>query len=113
MDIQEFVRESLCQIAEGVHAARNSKPGVGRGVSVGSGGKAPSNAIAIHPYGEIVFLAEFDLAVTVTDKSAASGKAGLSVVQVFSAGGEKSASNETVSVSRIKFSVPISYVATA
>ena len=110
MDIQEFVRESLLQIMEGVHAASVSKPGITpSNLQIAKGHKPPAGAFVFGIAHSIGFLAEFDLAVTVSDKSAASGKAGLSVVQVFNAGGEKSASNETVSVSRIKFSVPISY----
>jgi len=111
MEIQEFVRESLCQIIEGVHSANKSKSGIGGAVFVTGGGKVPSNAIVTGTVGKVAFLVEFDIAVSVTDKAEASGKAGISVVHVFSAGGGKSTGTEKTSDTRIKFSVPITYEA--
>jgi hypothetical protein len=71
--------------------------------------KVPANVILTMQSGEAILVADFDLAVTATDKTEATGKAGISEVKVFNAGGEKSSSSETTSESRIKFSGPISY----
>ena len=109
MDIQEFVRESLIQIVEGIAGAKASKSEVNPGLAIAEGAKVPSSVLVTVNRGRPVFLVDFDLAVTSTGKTEASGKAGIAIVQVFNAGGEKSASNETISATRIKFVVPIAY----
>ena len=89
MDIQEFVFESLRQIAEGVTAAKAAKPGIGVSFSVNEGQRLPDSPLVAyvghrqHP----IFFVEFDLSVTARDGATAGGKAGLSVAGFFSAGG--------------------------
>ena len=51
---------------------------------------------------------EFDIAVTVEDATASSGKAGIKVFQVIEGGGDVSKESKNSSVSRIKFGVHIS-----
>ena len=109
MEIQEFVRESLCQIVEGINAARKRHEGVGTHFMLDTKATLPRNVMMTSQGGWPVYLAEFDLAVTTTDKTEASGKVGISIAHVFSGGGGKSATDETVSATRIKFCVPISY----
>jgi hypothetical protein len=114
MDIQEFVRESLSQIIEGVHAFKKAKPdAIPAHLVLSKGHKPPTGAFAFSHADQLGFVVEFDLAVTTIEKSEASGKVGIAIVQVLSGRGEKSSSDETVSATRIKFSVPISYAKTA
>lgn len=50
---------------------------------------------------------EFDIAVTVEDATASSGKAGIKIFQVIEGGGDISKESKNSSVSRIKFGVYI------
>lgn len=50
---------------------------------------------------------EFDIAVTVEDSTAGSGKAGIKIFQIIEGGGEVSKESKNSSVSRIKFGVHI------
>jgi hypothetical protein len=55
------------------------------------------------------FLVEFDIAVTVGRESTAGGSVGGGVIQVFSAKVDAKTGSTNESVSRIKFSVPVTY----
>lgn len=108
MNIQEFIRESLCQIVAGTQKAKEKHSDVVLpNYEIHYDTKTPSGTV-VDTGGQLLFLVEFDLAVTVTEESETSGKAGLSI-QIVSAGGQKTASTSMTSVTRIKFSVPISW----
>jgi hypothetical protein len=107
MDLQEFVKETLIQISEGVTAARAKK-----------GGKiAPT--LSINESAERVFLTEipggtgylvsFNLAVTTKEKTEGGGKAGIQVVSFLNLEGGKTKGVESSTVSHVSFDVPISY----
>jgi hypothetical protein len=58
MDIQEFIRESLCQIMEGVHAASIARPGITPDrLRLSDGHKPPPGAFVIGP-GALCFVVE-------------------------------------------------------
>lgn len=104
MDLREFVAESLVQIQEGIQDAIER-----RGATAASAGTInpiwrdiPSRSWADH-----VQNVEFDVAVTVVDKTSTEGKAGLKIVSVAEVGGGLSKGEEHTTVSRIKFTVPI------
>jgi len=108
MTLQEFVTETLLQITRGVAEAQKGNSNIAPNVEV-----RPGNSDALLVAGRMSFVAfpvEFDVAVTVTDKTAAEAKGAIAIVQVFSAGGGKSTTLEHSSVSRIKFSVPVNYM---
>ena len=109
MDIQEFVRESLLQIAEGVAAAKTAKPSIAPVIAWNKEQTLPESPLIGNTGRELFFLVEFDLAVTATAGTAAGGSAGISVAGWLSAGGKKESSSETTSTNRIRFSVPISF----
>lgn len=104
--LQEFVSETLVQITSGVAEARKQQEGVGVYTQIPD----DHTRSLVTVTGRAAFMVEFDVAVTATDKSQAGGKAGISVVQVFNAGGERTQTTEHSSVSRVKFAVPIDYV---
>lgn len=107
MELQEFVRTTLIQIAEGVSEAnahlKNGATGALINPSGTYGGQVKD---AIHPV-------EFDVALTVSDESVtkgtseSGGKAGILTVASVNAkvGSEDSGSNRREAVSRVKFTV--------
>ncbi|HOD81286.1 MAG TPA: hypothetical protein PKG77_07665 [Phycisphaerae bacterium] len=110
MNLQDFVSESLKQIVAGIKDAQESlkdraiNPGV---APLWREGLSKHYAIVNERILEAV---QFDVAVTVTDQE--SNKKGIAVFAGwFGAGGQKEAGQANTSVSRIKFSVPVSYPA--
>lgn len=88
MDLQEFVAQTLIQISEGVAAARATK----------ENHIAPKLSVQSEQLGRVfhtdigsgvAHLVSFDVAVTVTDKKSAGGKAGIEVVSLLNVQGEK------------------------
>lgn len=104
MELKEFVAETLVAIQEGVAEAirrADEMKVVGRINPVWRGDEKID-------WKEYVQPVEFDVAVTTTDKSAAGGKAGIKVFSIADVNAEGSKSWEHSTVSRIKFSIPIS-----
>jgi hypothetical protein len=103
VELKEFIAETLTQIQEGVQDAinrRSTKPDSAGVINPVWG--TDGDAIGIDHLQKV----EFDVAVTVTDKSGGSGKAGIKVFSV-ELGGELSKGAEQSTASRIKFSIPI------
>jgi len=106
MDIKEFVGSTLVQIIEGINDAKEKLKDSGAVISSknveGMRGGTLRNKIT----GDVVNLIDFDVAVSVNEKDAANGGAGINIAGV-QFGGQLQ--NETVnqSVSRIKFSIPL------
>lgn len=105
MTLQEFVAESLQQIGAGVATARNRSKGVAP--KIGFDQDSPKAFRTDH--GEAVFMVEFDVAVTVTEKTEGGAKGGISVANLFSADAHKTTASEQASISRLKFSVPMTF----
>ncbi len=108
MDLQEFVAQTLVQIAEGVSAARSRK-GKCIAPQIHFTPKESDRVYATADAEGIAFLVEFDVAITAAEKSEAGGGGGIQVMSFLSAKGEKTQTTESSSVSRVKFDVPISY----
>ena len=98
MKLQEFVKESLLQVINGVKEANESLDD-NRG-SVNPAGRGPPNGRTVGgvPLQDV----EFDIAVLVSEGSDMGG--GLTVMGI---GGKGSISETNSSVSRIKFQVPV------
>lgn len=106
MDLSEFTRVSLLQIAEGVSSAKDS--GAFRAIGGTQNTKTMTKlegGLFQDSQGHIYSVVEFDVAVTVGHE--VGGGAGVKL-SVFSASGEAKRTGETVS--RVKFSVPISFM---
>src|SRR3989344_7010033 len=91
MELKEFVKNVLKDLVE---AVEESRVGSARDMHLGSGKENRT--------------VEFDIAVTVEDGTASSGKAGIKVFQIIEGGGEVSKEYKNSSVSRVKFGVEIS-----
>jgi len=104
MDLKEFITETIVQIQEGVQDA------IERRSSISDAGGA-INPVFLTPetyaYGDkLRQMVEFDVAITVSDRTTGEGKAGLKVWSL-EIGGGASKSAEQSTVSRIKFSIPV------
>jgi len=113
MELKDFVSESLKQIIKGVQLAQVFAQKDGRGAKINPRGitalKRDSKG-CIQPHDIDTNLPveriEFDVAVTASETSAASGGGGLRV-WVINAGAETGKSAENTTVSRIRFGVPL------
>lgn len=104
MELREFVSETLVAINMGVQDAIIAHQQVEGAVGViNPVWGEDANAINADHKQNV----EFDVAVTVTDKSSVGGKAGIKIFSVVDIGGEGSSALEQSSVSRIKFTIPI------
>ncbi len=103
MTLQEFITESLKQIQAGVTAARKASDGVWPKI----GFDQDSPKAFRTDDGEAVFMVEFDVAVTVTERTEGGSKGGISIAKIFSADAHKATASEQSSISRLKFNVPV------
>ena len=90
MELKEFIEKVLLDVTEAVEAASQKAKR-----TIGIGGRVDARSI------------EFDIAVTVEDTSAKSGKAEVRVLQFAEAGGDMSIANKNSTVSRINFGVNV------
>ena len=112
MKVQEFIAESLKEIAEGVTQAQTQLKGKaivnpGRLDEVDETTPVHNKfLVANKTMGRLAQVIDFDIGVTVSDQSIKEGSAGLMVMGIgIGAKGKKDIS--TSSVSRIKFSIPV------
>jgi len=103
MTLQEFIRNSLLQIADGAHEARRRNENIA--IPVSALGKADASCTAIDR--RAGFLVEFDVAVTASEKRIKDVSGGIEVASLLKVGGKRSADSEQSSVSRIRFCVPM------
>jgi hypothetical protein len=101
MDLKDFVSVTLRDISDGVTDAIKNHQGMG-GFSV-----AFKDEKGEVDWTKNITNIEFDIAVTTTDKTGASGKAGIKILSIAEAGGGFEKGSERVAANRIKFSVPI------
>jgi hypothetical protein len=106
MGLQEFVTKTLSQISFGVASAKTHDNRIAPKIGL----REDDTKILRTFHGtDGVFLIEFDVAIT-SSKSTEKGAAdGITVLSVASANGEAKRSIDTSSMSRVKFTVPISY----
>ena len=109
MDLRDFVSETLTQIVEGVKSAQSN--------AVDSGAKVnPKLSTSYEQAGKQGFLqtsegyaqiVQFDVALTVTEGSGTKGGIGV-FAGAINLGNSGQSKTENSSVSRVKFSVPLS-----
>lgn len=107
MNIKDFVADAITQVVEGVAAARESV--AEHGASAGSDpvyGNVRENKIMSDAKGRTVTLVEFDVALTAGDSRETKGGIGVFLGAV-GVGSQGVSHNESSSLSRIRFSVPI------
>lgn len=102
VNVEEFVSETLHQVLNAVSRVKSDPR-----VAPAARGTASGMEAAGMRSGRMVFPVDFDIAVTVTEKTDSGGGGGIAVFGVgnLKAGVERSAAREAVS--RIKFSVPL------
>jgi hypothetical protein len=101
MELKDFIAETLVGIQQGVQLA------------IERTGKAQVSGVINPVWGKASLVGDshirevqFDIAVTVTDKSSGKAAAGIKVVGI-GVGGDHQHSEENARVSRIQFSVPV------
>lgn len=107
MDLKNFVSESLYQIIAGIKDAQDKVAEV----KVETEPKFNAPYVVPMPasdHDKKLYDVHFDVAVTVSDGISAQGGGGLSVLGLTIGGNGKSEQNSS-SVSRIKFTIPVSY----
>jgi hypothetical protein len=107
MDLRKFIAETLTQIIGGISDAQENMLEFQKGED--SNYTAPYvNPNPVSENHKKLSDIEFDVAVTVSKGNSAEGGGGLSVMGV-SIGGKGASEQTNSSVSRIKFSIPVSY----
>lgn len=108
MDIKGFVEIALTQIIEGAISANESIKESGALISSKDVRPLRESTTYNTTTGNLVNLIEFDIAVTVNEKDIAEGGAGIKVAGLSIGGGlQKESVNQTIS--RIKFTVPLTF----
>lgn len=108
MDIKEFIENTLVQIVQGVNCANGKLMDTGAKISSKDIGAIREGTTFNKQTGDLVNLIEFDVAVTVSERDIANGGAGIKIAGFINIGGDLQNENANQSVSRIKFSVPLS-----
>lgn len=109
--LEEFIRESIVGIVRGVGAAQTELADAGATIGAklrpqaGSPERPPKSRYAARPVETDV---EFDLAVTSATESSRKGKGGVQVF-VLTVGAEGATQSSASEVSRLRFTVPISF----
>lgn len=113
MELQQFIEETLVQIAQGIVAANKALESTGAIVSPerlirSFADKAAGRSPTTKPGDPPVHRVEFDVAVIVSSSSATSGGAGVKLA-VVDLGTKGESGHKNTSESRIKFSIPMIY----
>ncbi len=112
MDIKDFIKETLTQIAESINET-NQELGnqhsfvATENITTASG--MPQNDMYSYKDGiaHLVREIHFDLAITVSDTSAQSGKGSIEVLSLFHAGGSKENQNASIITHKLTFTLPL------
>jgi hypothetical protein len=98
MELKNFISETLVEIQTGVQDAISQL--------VALDAKGAVNPVFREVGRAHIQTVEFDIAVTVADKTAGAGKAGIQVIGL-GVGGKVETQVETSHISRIRFSIPL------
>lgn len=111
MDIKDFIKESLLQIVDGITEANAALEA--EGASIPTSGVVGDGVLwSVVKDGKkdkaVQFMrVDFDLAVTVTQGDNIKAGGGVSIASLFNAGASSEESNQSQSVSRIKYTIPL------
>lgn len=110
MELKDFIREALSQIVQGVTEAQNAVASTGGEISPRYSTRQQSThqdlKLLKSEKGGIIQNVEFDVAVTATEGTGTRGGIGV-FVGAFALGSQGQSQSENSSLSRIKFSVPV------
>jgi len=117
MELKDFVRESLVQIAHGISEASEVLKDTSAHINPknvyvnGDNLKNYGRLVNDNSFNPVVELVEFDVAVHASEGTETNGKIGISIGSIgLGAGGKSQESNR--SESRIKFKVPVTFPVT-
>ena len=109
MDLKSFVSQTLIQIVEGVNEAHSAVKAKGASVNPSFAGDVknlPKSGFYHIGSGQLAQCVEFDVALTVSEGTDTKGGIGV-FSGVINLGSSGQSTNESVSVSRVKFTVPL------
>jgi hypothetical protein len=106
MDLKTFVAETLVQICEGVKDASAKAADHGAFISPAGSVRVCGDLSVAHYQARKVESVEFDVALTVDEKTSTGGKIGI-MSSLLNLNAEGKSDNSTISVSRVKFRVPV------
>ena len=110
MELKDFVREALVQIADGVQEAQSAleKSSSSAEVNPSTANRydVKSNIFGDSKSGKPIFLIEFDVAVTAAEGTQTKGGIGV-VVGAIALGSQGKSDSTNSSISRIQFKVPM------
>lgn len=109
MDLKEFVRETLVQIATGVKDAQSEVRAMGGIVNPATQNPSTSGNSYFASVDELhhVFLVDFDVAVTVAENTGTNAQAKLNVATILSLGAGGQSANSSAASNRLTFKVPL------
>lgn len=110
MELKEFVKETLSQVAAGIEAAQTEVRDCGGFVNPAHRVN-PVNSSEAHfgvlTNGQNIFLVDFDVSVTVVEESGKSANAKLQVASLLNVGGGAESNTSNAATNRISFKVPL------
>lgn len=111
MDIKDFIKESLLQIADGITEANKALEAKGAFIpTTGVAGEGLWCTLVEdkkNPHTRLAMRVDFDLAVTVTQSDNLKAGGGISIASLVNAGATSENSSQSESVSRIKYTIPL------
>lgn len=110
MELKEFIRETLAQIAAGVEAAQTEVRDAGGFVNPAhrTGKQEPDKShFGSLTSGQNIFLVDFDVTVTVAEATETDGKAKLNVAGFLNLGTGGQSNASSTATNRISFKVPL------
>lgn len=110
MELKDFVKETLVQIASGVNesiaAVRESGGYVNPAAKIDIS-KSDGSHFSSLSTGQNVFLIDFDVAVTVEEETGTNAEAKLKVASILSLGAGGKSANKASATNRISFKIPL------
>lgn len=110
MDLKDFVSETLLQIVEGVKAAQSEIEQHGASINpnlLGDYKEHAKHGLLLSGTGKVAQIVEFDVALSIKEGTGTKGGIGV-VAGMFALGSQGQSNAENVSLSRVKFRVPLS-----
>lgn len=111
MDVKQFVQETLQQVIAGVREAQRDAPRHSAAINPPRYRYPPAtdrNPTGAQEHQQQLSTVDFDIAVTSDEAQAGRSGAGVRVIGIFNAGGQSETSTTASSISRVRFSVPLS-----
>lgn len=111
MELSKFISDTLTQIAEGVNGAKQKYKELGGAVCPSGykqveGGLPYAKETPIHGQASLMSVVEFEVSLTNDHSGSATGGIGV-LFGAVNIGGKTESASSTVSLTRVKFNVPV------